>query len=84
MLGCADKITVQMFPFLDTTNNGGEYKAWLTPTCRYESNSADVPSGDAPTQSNTGFGFVNKYTKTDNFKVCCKHAMFFALRSLTL
>ncbi|MDB4961148.1 MAG: hypothetical protein JWP01_1147 [Myxococcales bacterium] len=24
-------ITVQLFPYLDTPNNGGEYKVWMTP-----------------------------------------------------
>lgn len=27
--------TVQLMPFLDTPNNGGEYKAWATPVASY-------------------------------------------------
>ena len=50
--------TVQLFPYLDTTNNGGVYKVWVTPTA----------------QLNCGAGgnkhcFVPRYSKTDNFKV---------------
>ena len=48
--------TVQLIPFADTPNSGGEYKVWLTSIATY-----------AP---GTGtFGFRPKYSKTDNFKV---------------
>ncbi len=49
-------LTVQLYPFLNTPNNGNEYKAWLTPVDDYEEGGAN-------------FGFVNADTKTDNFKV---------------
>lgn len=49
-------LTVQLMPYLDTPNNGGEYKAWATPVGRYAPGSGS-------------FGFVGKYSKTDNFKV---------------
>lgn len=48
--------TVQLMPYLDTPNHGGEYKAWVTPVARYAPGSGS-------------HGFVGKYTKTDNFKV---------------
>ncbi len=49
-------LTVQLYPFEDTPNNGGEYKLWITRV-------ADYVAGGA------NFGFVNADTKTDNFKV---------------
>ena len=49
-------LTVQLMPYLDTPNNGGEYKAWVTPVGRYAPGSGS-------------FGFVEKFCKTDNFKV---------------
>jgi hypothetical protein len=49
-------LTVQLFPYLDTPNSGGEYKAWVTPIARYQPDSGS-------------FGFVGKFSKTDNFKV---------------
>ena len=51
-------ITVQLYPFADTPNNGGVYKVWVTPTSRLDCNKA----------SKTGC-FVPRYSKTDNFKV---------------
>ncbi|QIX26170.1 hypothetical protein ncot_05815 [Nocardioides sp. JQ2195] len=51
-------ITVQLFPFADTPNNGGEYKVWLTPT-----SSLNCSSGG------NRHCFVPRYSKTDNFKV---------------
>ena len=51
-------ITVQLFPFLDTPNNGGVYKVWVTPT--------DQLDCDAPGNKHC---FVPRYSKTDNFKV---------------
>ena len=51
-------LTVQLMPYLDTPNNGGVYKVWVTPT-------ADLDSG-APGSKH---GFVPHHSKTDNFKV---------------
>ena len=31
-----DAVTVQLMPYLDTPNPGGEYKAWVTPVDEYE------------------------------------------------
>jgi hypothetical protein len=58
-------VTVQLMPYNDTPNNGGEYKAWATPVGNYLCNSnwltVDCSLGK--------HGFVNRYSKTDNFKV---------------
>ena len=53
--GCGD-ITIQLSPYNQTPNEGGEYKVWMTPVGAY--------SGSAGS-----FGFLPKYSKTDNFKV---------------
>jgi len=49
-------ITVQLFPYLDTPNNGGVYKAWVTPVGEY-----DAAKGV--------HGFLHNKSKTDNFKI---------------
>jgi hypothetical protein len=51
-------ITVQLFPYADTPNNGGVYKVWVTPTSRL-----DCEAG------NDKHCFLPRYSKTDNFKV---------------
>jgi hypothetical protein len=51
-------ITVQLFPYDDTPNNGGVYKVWVTPT--------ELLDCTAPGNKNC---FVPRYSKTDNFKV---------------
>lgn len=56
-------VPVQLIPYLDTPNNGGEYKAWLTPLASYTCDLDEV-SCDTGT-----FGFINSESKTDNFKV---------------
>jgi hypothetical protein len=55
---------VQLMPYLDTPNNGGEYKVWLTPVNSYQCDLSLVSCSEGQT-----FGFVNSETKTDNFKV---------------
>lgn len=55
--------TVQLMPYLDTPNPGGEYKVWLTPLASYAC-PLNVPSCDVGK-----FGFINSESKTDNFKV---------------
>jgi cysteine-rich repeat protein len=50
-------ITVQLMPYLDTTNPGGEYKVWVTPVAAYDATSTHA------------HGFVPSASKTDNFKV---------------
>src|SRR5262245_39026455 len=53
---CGSRV-VQLIPFLDTTSAGDEYKVWLTPVSRWD-----------PALSGS-FGFLSRYSKTDNFKV---------------
>ncbi|TAK16790.1 MAG: hypothetical protein EPO35_04680, partial [Acidobacteria bacterium] len=61
------QMPVQLFPFLETPNPGGEYKAWLTPVASYSPNeSAPNCSGK---NSNIRFGFCDADSKTDNFKI---------------
>ena len=55
-------ITVQLFPFADTPNNGGVYKVWVTPTTELDC--------DAPGNKHC---FVPHHSKTDNFKVKAKN-----------
>lgn len=54
---------VQLIPYNDTPNNGGEYKVWLTPVGAYQC-ALNVVSCDQAT-----FGFIHSESKTDNFKV---------------
>jgi hypothetical protein len=67
--------TVQLFPFLDTTNPGGVYKVWVTFLADFLAgcealgvpNGLDVVNcGRAPGNLH---GFVPSHSKTDNFKV---------------
>lgn len=68
--------TVQLMPYLDTPNPGGEYKAWVT---RVEdfllgcealgvANGLDVVNCGAKAGGNA-HGFIPRHSKTDNFKV---------------
>lgn len=52
---CAD-VTIQLAPYDATSNAGGEYKVWVTPVASYAAGTGS-------------FGFVNRFSKTDNFKV---------------
>jgi hypothetical protein len=52
-------IPVQLIPFADTLNNGGEYKVWLTPLAEFDAANQDA-------KHNWGF---DGDQKTDNFKV---------------
>lgn len=51
---------VQLVPYNDTPNNGGEYKVWLI---------AQTAATSIDPLDNTKLNFVNSDTKTDNFKV---------------
>jgi len=68
-------ITVQLFPFDDTPNNGGVYKAWMTPVAYYQGDPNYVPQkrndplNGEDYQPGYFHGFIPKYSKTDNFKV---------------
>jgi hypothetical protein len=54
-------ITVQLFPYADTPNNGGVYKVWVTPTSALDCAAAG-----------NKHCFVPRYSKTDNWKVRAK------------
>jgi hypothetical protein len=62
-------LTVQLMPYNDTPNPGGEYKVWATPLgnylCATNLNIVDCPKKG----SGAKHGFVPRYSKTDNFKV---------------
>jgi hypothetical protein len=51
-------ITVQLAPFMPTSNPGGEYKVWMTKVIDYDT-----------TMTKGSFGFIPSKSKTDNFKV---------------
>jgi len=59
-------IPVQLMPYNDTPNNGGEYKAWVTAVQNYTCPLTAVDCG-----SNV-HGFIHDFSKTDNFKVKSK------------
>jgi hypothetical protein len=67
-------ITVQMMPYLDTPNNGGEYKAWVVTVEDFLAGCAalGVPNGlavvDCGLDAGNKHGFIPAHTKTDNFK----------------
>jgi hypothetical protein len=67
--------TVQLMPFLDTPNNGGEYKVWVTELSDFLAGCAElgVPTGldvvDCGQRGGNKHGFVGGHSKTDNFKV---------------
>ena len=62
-------LTVQLMPFNDTPNNGGEYKVWVTLRANYvcSNNLGIVDCG--PKKQGAAHGFIPKFSKTDNFKV---------------
>lgn len=66
--------TVQMMPYLDTPNNGGEYKAWATPVEFYLQGCAALGIADGLGVVDCGktggdvHGFIPSHSKTDNFK----------------
>lgn len=67
--------TVQLMPYLDTPNNGGVYKTWVTRVDDFVSgcqafgvmNGLDVV--DCGNRGGNRHGFVPSHSKTDNFKV---------------
>jgi len=71
----AGAITVQLFPFDDTPNHGGVYKAWVTPREDFLAGCAalGVPDGlavvDCGRNAGNLHGFIPAHSKTDNFKV---------------
>lgn len=51
-------IVIQLWPFGKTPNKGGVYKAWATPVDKYDE-----------TDPHSFWGFIPRYSKTDNYKV---------------
>src|SRR5262245_39644065 len=64
--------TVQLCPFLDTPNNGGEYKAWVTPVADFVGDPNVVDNGYSAAYFH---GFIEAASKTDNFKVKAKQTV---------
>jgi len=68
-------ITVQLIPYDDTPNNGGEYKAWVSRVGDFLQGCAalGVANGlnvvDCGRSAGNLHGFIPRNTKTDNFKV---------------
>jgi hypothetical protein len=54
---CGD-VTVALYPYDPTPNEGGEYKVWMTPVGSY-----------IPSEASSSYGFIASKSKTDNFKV---------------
>jgi hypothetical protein len=61
--------TVQLFPFDDTPNNGGEYKVWVTPIEFFGCSLTATGSARNCGVGKFGWGFIPSDSKTDNFKV---------------
>ncbi|WP_436494843.1 hypothetical protein [Actinokineospora sp. HUAS TT18] len=67
--------TVQLYPYLDTPNNGGVYKVWATMVSDFLAGCAElgVANGldvvDCGNAAGNRHGFVPADSKTDNFKV---------------
>jgi hypothetical protein len=59
--------TIQLLPYNDTPNPGGEYKVWATMVSDYACNT-DLSIVDCPANGSK-HGFVPGDSKTDNFKV---------------
>jgi hypothetical protein len=80
--GCPGQKQDQLMPYADTPNPGGEYKAWATPVSDFDWTnyqtycSGDVANGvacgeysQAERAKGFSFGFADKKSKTDNYKV---------------
>jgi len=68
-------VTVQLMPYADTPNNGGEYKAWVVRLGDFLAGCAalGVSNGlnvvDCGHSAGNLHGFIPRHTKTDNYKV---------------
>ncbi|HET7765506.1 MAG TPA: hypothetical protein VFK92_10520 [Burkholderiales bacterium] len=68
-------LTVQLMPYADTPNPGGEYKAWVVRVADFLQGCAalGVPNGldvvDCGRGNGNFHGFIPRNTKTDNYKV---------------
>jgi hypothetical protein len=68
--------TVQLMPYANTPNNGGEYKAWATPVEDYLQGCEELGVSNGLEVVDCGYkagvafhGFIPSDSKTDNFKV---------------
>jgi hypothetical protein len=55
--------TIQLMPYNDTPNHGGEYKVWVMNQDYYPQNCMNT------VDCGRSHGFINRYSKTDNYKV---------------
>lgn len=67
--GANGSTPVQMIPFADTPNPGGEYKAWITPVSDFDHENNGPDSVCRGGQDDSCHGFFDRHSKTDNFKV---------------
>jgi len=79
--GLDGSLPVQLMPYNDTPNNGGEYKAWVTPVDNFLTNCAALGIANGLAVVNCGstagnqHGFIGADSKTDNFKVKSKETV---------
>lgn len=59
-------VTIQLCNYLDTPNNGGVYKVWVTPIGDFV---GDINLVDNPCGNGCFHGFIPAASKTDNYKV---------------
>lgn len=59
-------VTVQLMPYADTPNPGGEYKVWVT---RVEDFACALDVQDCGVNGPNKHGFLPRHSKTDNYKV---------------
>ena len=64
-------IGIQLIPYNDTTNPGGEYKAWACQVADAAGNPVSTNNGSFCVEATAGdsSAFVDSLSKTDNFKV---------------
>lgn len=68
-------VTVQLMPYLDTTNQGGVYKVWIVELNDFLESCEELGTTNGLDAVNCGFepgnahGFEGGHHKTDNFKV---------------
>ncbi|AXT70514.1 hypothetical protein [Vibrio sp. dhg] len=65
-----DGETIQLFPFANTPNSGGVYKAWVSTAESVEAACGNYINNELETGENCNgfFGFIPRNSKTDNFK----------------
>jgi hypothetical protein len=61
-------LTVQLMPYADTPNPGGEYKVWVTLVGDYACTDLTIIDCGAK-KGGAAHGFIPRHTKTDNYKV---------------